>query len=338
MAKPTVYRWDDPGAPVYLATMTSFKALIKAVMVDGYGSKPGAGWTIPFEDATSFILKQGGTNSYKHCMKFYNYHPVSSYNYVEYEVAEDYVSLSGPVNPWHTHDIGATVNYYRFPRGYATNTTTYQIPWIILATSRSVYFLFGYNGVYANQIPSIFSTANNQTTGYTQASFFGDYISYIEGFPRNTMFVAMNINSITTIQYTYSLTIASSEITGFKRMCSNIKDKNIQSTLIYFNSTSPNTYVLPHFGADITTAFEEVARFPNGINDSIYFEPVKLTAQYAVIGEMPGLLTPFCSQPFDKDSNLISFKGNGKYQGTNLYCVHGGSGQVFIHDGDWVVE
>lgn len=60
---PTVYRWDDPGAPDLNAIMPTsddkrrlfFHTVIRACLVDGYGSKPAAGWAMQHEEIT-----QGG--------------------------------------------------------------------------------------------------------------------------------------------------------------------------------------------------------------------------------------------------------------------------------------
>lgn len=52
MAVPTVYRSTDAGAPVVSpTTLGSVLAVIRACLVDGYGSKSPAGWTEEFTDA-----------------------------------------------------------------------------------------------------------------------------------------------------------------------------------------------------------------------------------------------------------------------------------------------
>ncbi len=52
MGAPTLYRWDDAGAPEMggHADDRSGIALFKAILVDGYGTKSGAGWTLEYED------------------------------------------------------------------------------------------------------------------------------------------------------------------------------------------------------------------------------------------------------------------------------------------------
>tara|TARA_R110002033_G_scaffold138731_1_gene177719 strand:- start:2512 stop:3474 length:963 start_codon:yes stop_codon:yes gene_type:complete len=53
MALPvTVYRWDDVGAPQIEETKPKeWLDVLKACLVNGYGTKAAAGWTIAFEDA-----------------------------------------------------------------------------------------------------------------------------------------------------------------------------------------------------------------------------------------------------------------------------------------------
>lgn len=58
---PTVYRWDDPGAPDLSALHTTnderdlmyFHTVLKACLVTGYGAKAAAGWTMPHEETAT---------------------------------------------------------------------------------------------------------------------------------------------------------------------------------------------------------------------------------------------------------------------------------------------
>lgn len=52
MGAPTVYSWDDPGAPAWPANANGlgFYEVIKACLVDGYGSKAAAGWGVVYDD------------------------------------------------------------------------------------------------------------------------------------------------------------------------------------------------------------------------------------------------------------------------------------------------
>lgn len=51
----TVYRWDDAGAPQLSKGIKPSELInvLKKCLVDGYGSKQGAGWSVPFMDLAS---------------------------------------------------------------------------------------------------------------------------------------------------------------------------------------------------------------------------------------------------------------------------------------------
>lgn len=53
MAGPHLYRSDDAGAPVHYSVSGSWINVMKKCLVDGYGSQPGAGWTVALDDPGS---------------------------------------------------------------------------------------------------------------------------------------------------------------------------------------------------------------------------------------------------------------------------------------------
>ena len=55
MVKPTVYRWDDTDAPVLSGAAGTLITVLTKCLVDGYGSKSGAGWTKDFKNAADTI-------------------------------------------------------------------------------------------------------------------------------------------------------------------------------------------------------------------------------------------------------------------------------------------
>ncbi len=46
----SVYRWDDANAPKLDKSAGCVSTIFKACLVTGYGTKPSAGWSLPFED------------------------------------------------------------------------------------------------------------------------------------------------------------------------------------------------------------------------------------------------------------------------------------------------
>lgn len=62
MTAPRFYSWDDDGSPGRALTgnlQNRLKQILVACLVNGYGSKPGAGWTLEHEHANGFTLSNG---------------------------------------------------------------------------------------------------------------------------------------------------------------------------------------------------------------------------------------------------------------------------------------
>ena len=47
---PTIYRYDDVGAPVITDGRDRLYQILKACLIDGYGSKAAAGWSVVYDD------------------------------------------------------------------------------------------------------------------------------------------------------------------------------------------------------------------------------------------------------------------------------------------------
>jgi len=337
MTKPTVYTWLDDSAPVYSNTMSSFIALLRACLVDGYGTKAGAGWSIPFEDATSLILKQGGTNPLKHCLKIYDFEASTTRACAYYQIAQDYTDLNTPVDSWYDSSILDT--YLKFPKGYSSSTA-YQVPWIILATSRAVYFMFGYNNTVSGSIPDKFSSNNSFESGYNFNGFFGDYTPYHEWNTRNTMYALGSPSSTSPSYLTDFITQLGTSVSN-KSFCGSLKDNRVAYSRAYYNTLVPeskgdNGYLGFNFTLPAPEGYNSK---DNPVDNSLKLDVVRLTNEFALVGEMPGLLYHIHGRYFDKDkTDDISFKGVGGYEGKNIYIVNTYNGQAFIHDGEWGVE
>src|SRR5574337_116824 len=65
MATPTVYTSNDASAPTLSGTVGALDALLYAVLVTGYGSKSGAGWTRAYTGTNKSAYRAGsGLQSY----------------------------------------------------------------------------------------------------------------------------------------------------------------------------------------------------------------------------------------------------------------------------------
>lgn len=334
MASPTIYSWQDANAPSYFATAQSFQALIRAVMVDGYTGKVGAGWTIPFSDASSFVLQQAASvanpTAPKQCIKFFNYHSSSIQRVTEFQIAENYTDLNTPVSVW----AGDIHNDF-WARGYATNTTTYEIPWMIFATTRSVYFLFGYNANVIGSKPSMFDNRVSTNHLACHHEFFGDIAHTHTGWLYNQMGTFHNGASFTDVNYTNSLTGNLDSGYG-QRFIASEGVNHLAPDRCYLNYTTRINRSWTNPGTSSFTV--GVPKYPSPINGGLYLDKVKLTSNNAYLGELPGLLYPFSSMPFAKNGRLFTFDGSGDFVGQTIYTLSGWSGQLFIRSGEWGVE
>lgn len=162
----TVYRWDDPGAPqVVNTTPSEWINVLKKVLVTGYGTKAGAGWSIAFEDAAAFKVAfrnstatVGGVTGSGGFVQFWSGNGADTVAApFLYKGACGMSALDGFVRPGYTEVMKGTV-------GQTTNKQ-----WMIIATSVSFYFIILVNNVTVN-------------TGRSSYSIFvGDIDSFIPG-------------------------------------------------------------------------------------------------------------------------------------------------------------
>ncbi len=128
----TVYRSTDAGAPLLTNSNGSLIAVLKACLVDGYGSKASAGWTAPFTGTNLIAFKEGvgGNNRY---LRVYDGGTDSSGHRVAnvraYEAMTAVSTGTGPCpTPGQVSGNGATLSYFQAGR------STPNVSWIVVAT------------------------------------------------------------------------------------------------------------------------------------------------------------------------------------------------------------
>lgn len=160
MAK--LYRSTDGNAPILCGQRTSLVNVLKACLVDGYGAKPGAGWTMPFisADGRRACFRNNGTGF------FLQVDQVSpSYDYqAALNCYEMMTSDSAGSNL-----IGTTSG---LSYSISASAGTTARPWICIATDKYVYF-FMYDGVTAMPTVAGILAALSNHAGLN--FFFGDF-------------------------------------------------------------------------------------------------------------------------------------------------------------------
>lgn len=169
----TIYRWDDPGAPQLTdKTQAEWFALLKACLVDGYGDKQGAGWSVAYEDLVTdrLVLKNSASEGSGGFAVFWLYKANN--------MAVKTAPLISEVSPeW---EAVANASYrHVFKMNYATK-------WIIIATAAGLYITTSGEGSYYDDM--------SQGTYEFPCFFLGDIHSYYAG-DANT-FTLLTANNI----------------------------------------------------------------------------------------------------------------------------------------------
>ncbi len=160
----TVYKSHNDNAPVLSGTRGSLIALLTAVLVDGYGTQPGAGWTKEFEngDGTVACFRNNpveGTGFFLRVNELTSA-AANTPMFSGYEIMTDEDNGSGPFS-------GGQVPAGNLPFYISNAENTSSRAWTIIANDTSFY-LFCYYSVTGLGTPT--------KHGSISSLFFGDFI------------------------------------------------------------------------------------------------------------------------------------------------------------------
>lgn len=160
----------DTGAPAQQGSRTFdyVRAILKACLVDGYGSKPGAGWTIGHEHADGFSLFNGQGYINLIANGFHTYTA-----YIMEAITDGSAALAEGVNrrSGHWYDGSANTGRQQF---YSAGFYSYANPyWYVVADDKTCILLIGSN-----------TTGLDASSAYSVAHYFGSYFTDLgqEGF------------------------------------------------------------------------------------------------------------------------------------------------------------
>ncbi len=161
MAAPIVYKSTDAGAPTLDGNKGSLITVLKACLVNGYGAKAGAGWTIALEDAANYkiIFRNNSTTGSGRYFRIQDNGRVSSRTDSAYFTSDrncnativgmqNYTDINTPVVPFprvlsggdlETGDIYSHGVVIR-KTGTITNPS-YTRPWMIIADNRTCHLI-----------------------------------------------------------------------------------------------------------------------------------------------------------------------------------------------------
>lgn len=318
-----IFRSEDASAPQLKWVAGTLNTVLKAVLVNGYGTTESLGWTLEFEDVASntcvFRMK-GGTRTYIQVTD-----ATAQYAKIRaYETMSSVFNGMGPCPPL----IDTTSNTVHKSIGVAATVR----PWRIIGDDAGIYILTAVSGV----VPY---SGNTQAGLLLGPHYIGDYVPFRTSI-KNNFCVVLSNNSL----YGFNPVAAFSQTPGAYVM------RNITNEFgsVPMGLNGCNAYSVAMFGNNTPQPLP-IMTFTNTL---VHIPAVAATTTTplipaSIVGKLPGLFNPYFSYEgsgvnFTNDNNLIEFLetdggetglvityGNGNQQ---IYC--GSQQRIMITIGD----
>ncbi|MCU7963807.1 hypothetical protein L5M43_14305 [Shewanella sp. SW36] len=327
----TVYRWDDAGAPQMSKGVRPSELInvLKKCLVDGYGSKSGAGWSVPFEDEAtqqvvfrnSTLLSSGG---------FVKFWPKSAGNALQATIFFQSATLLSSLNQsWES-----TSN-----RGWrcATGNSALAYKWVIIATAASFY-LFTHGDSPVDKTPFNTSIMLSFFVGDIHSVIPNDFNRFITySYPSNTDAI-----DSTTPDWSYGIGYISNGTPVAKMHQTDGTDNPKQMVISLSSDTFQTTRItaLPSDGLAMlfTPARIQASSINPSSNSSTFLDSTgqnmcNSNLHPAFRGYLPGMLqssfTGYCDSllPLIRTVNGVAFY--------HMPINHVGAGNLWISTGDW---
>ena len=206
-----VFRSTDNAAPVLKGEKGSFKTLLKAVLVTGYGEKPALGWKVVSEDANTAVFQSQDASSNQHLLK------------IDHNQHNNYVVTTGGTG---LNADGSLQNLFgvsgmatQTPVAYSTNITE----WVVVGHGKAFIVLL----------------KNSRDNNYGSVLYFGDVPSLIADDVYNTVLFSTRGNGGGFVAGETSVGTANFPC-GFKGLSNDMATSPISVLGVYDRSTFGN--------------------------------------------------------------------------------------------------
>lgn len=266
-----IYQWDDAGAPELTGTAGSLIAILDACLVNGYGSKPAAGWSKPFSGTNAAAYRAGGgTQSYLHVID-------TSTTAAQLRGFVAMSDLGVGDDPFPKSTQSSTGSYF-----YKSAAGTIARPWVLVADSKRFYLF----GASAQTTTEGMQASSNLNTNH--AMFFGDIVSYVPFDAYHAALMAAVINGNISNYFGAVSLGGSAAISG--HYIARDYTKTV-SSLDCCKTASGR--------ANVATIGSAGGAYPSPVHGGIDLEPVFVSepAKRVTRGHMPGLWNPIHTRP-----------------------------------------
>jgi hypothetical protein len=171
---PTVYRSDDTSAPSLTRELGSLSDLLEAILVDGYGSKSAAGWTVAFTGTNEKMFRNDTVNGTGVYLRVDDSAP---WNTTSYGAA--IVSLYETASAVDTGTGRTPAVDYPFEFYFLGSVSTTAMPWICIADDRTFYFASSYNNTDTGSTGTPDFLKDATYTSDVMHFWAGDFDSYL---------------------------------------------------------------------------------------------------------------------------------------------------------------
>jgi hypothetical protein len=166
-----IYRSTDANAPVfYPYVVNSLNQLLQAVLVDGYGDTPGAGWTKAFDNNSGIVVFRNSTTTAGSSGAYFRIDTTGApkdWSYARCFAYKTMTDINTGTDPTPSTAQMSNGTYFNTWMG-GSNSSRVQ-PWVIIADERTVY------------VSLVVNSGGWFTGSWTTYWGFGDYESIVPG-------------------------------------------------------------------------------------------------------------------------------------------------------------
>lgn len=298
-----VYYSTDAGAPVLSGTAGALIGVLDACLVNGYGSKAGAGWTKAFSGTNKAAYKQPvGSNGF-----YFRADDTGTTvaRIVGYEAMTG-IDTGSAAFPTEVQFAGG-LYVAKSSAGDATAR-----PWELVTNGNICY-------VHVNQAAHVTSD-----TGVLIA--FGDFMSYKSGDAYGTVLIAAHANSVGTSPSAAGSQICIASTTVLNGHYVARSHTQLGSSVQVGKHTDVcKSNTVANMGISGLT-------YPNPSDGGLYLAPVWLNEVSTVRGMLPGLWSPLHAKPL---GNLDIFSGSGSLVDKSFLALNVfNAGQIVFETSD----